>query len=173
MWLTGNSAIVTGAGRGVGQATAQALAAEGAQILAADLDGEGLAETTDSIVSVGGKSHALAGDVTSPEFAGKLVDAALQLFGGIDILVNNAGYTWDAAIHKMSDEQWRAMLDVHLTAPFRILRAASAYLRDTAKREIASEGRARARKVVNISSTSGTRGNFGQANYAAKAGVIA
>lgn len=111
--------------------------------------------------------------MTAQGFAETLVETALHFFDGIDILVNNAGFTWDGALHKMTDEQWQSILDVHLTAPFRIIRAASSYFRETAKREIATEGRAHARKIVNISSTSGTRGNFGQANYAAaKAGVV-
>src|SRR5207302_6404000 len=102
-----------------------------------------------------------------------IVNDAIVKFGGLEIIVNNAGYTWDAVIHKMSDEQWEAILAVHLTAPFRIIRAAAAYLRETAKLEHAAHGEARARKIVNVSSTSGTRGNPGQANYASgKAGVI-
>jgi 3-oxoacyl-[acyl-carrier protein] reductase len=171
--LEGKVAIVTGAGRGIGQAAAKMLAGEGAKVVSTDLDEKSLAETEGLIVKAGGQFHGIAGDVTSPEFAQTLVDGALQTFGGLDILVNGAGYTWDGTLHKMSDAQWQAMLEVHLTAPFRILRAASTYFRDTAKREIAGHGKARARKIVNVSSTSGTRGNFGQANYAAaKAGVI-
>jgi 3-oxoacyl-[acyl-carrier protein] reductase len=101
------------------------------------------------------------------------VKAAVDKFGGLDILVNNAGYTWDAVIHKMTDEQWDAIIAVHLTAPFRLIRAASGYLRETAKKEKETLGQARARKIINISSTSGTRGNPGQANYSSgKAGVI-
>jgi 3-oxoacyl-[acyl-carrier protein] reductase len=111
--------------------------------------------------------------VTAREFPARIVEAALAQFGGLDIIVNNAGYTWDGVIHKMSDEQWEAIIAVHLTAPFRIIRAASGYLRETAKREKAAQGAAHARKIVNISSTSGTRGNAGQANYAAgKAGIL-
>jgi 3-oxoacyl-[acyl-carrier protein] reductase len=173
MWLEDKTAIVTGAGQGIGRATAKLLAAQGARVVAADLDGKNLAQTISQIEEFGAKACALEGDVTAAGFAGRLVEAALEAFGGLDILVNNAGFTWDGTLHKMSDEQWQAMLEVHLTAPFRILRAAAPYLRDTAKREIAERGRARARKIVNVSSTSGTRGNFGQANYAsAKAGVI-
>jgi 3-oxoacyl-[acyl-carrier protein] reductase len=173
MWLDGKTAIVTGAGRGIGRAASRLLAAQGARVLGCDLDEKSLAETAACITQAHGKAHTLAGDVTSKEFAGTLVASALETFGGIDILVNNAGFTWDGVLHKMSDEQWQSILEVHLTAPFRILRAASSYFRETAKREIAVEGKARARKIVNISSTSGTRGNFGQANYAAaKAGIV-
>jgi 3-oxoacyl-[acyl-carrier protein] reductase len=171
--LQSKTAIVTGAGRGIGQATARLLAAEGAQVLASDLDEQPLAETVLSIAAAGGTAQALVGDVTASGFPSRLVETTHQAFGGLDILVNNAGFTWDGTIHKMTDEQWQAILDVHLTAPFRIIRAAAPLLRDAAKREIAAGGRARARKIVNISSTSATRGNFGQANYAAaKAGII-
>jgi 3-oxoacyl-[acyl-carrier protein] reductase len=171
--LAGNTAIVTGAGRGLGQATAQLLAAEGARVVVSDLDERPAAETVSSIREAGGVAHPLVGDVSASSFPARLVDTALQLFGGLDILVNAAGFTWDGTVHKMTDEQWQAIIDVHLSAPFRIIRAAAPYLRETAKREIAERGAAAARKIVNISSTSGTRGNFGQANYAAaKAGII-
>lgn len=171
--LEGKIAIVTGAGRGIGRATAERLAVEGARLLVSDLDAQALVETVARIASAGGAAHSLTGDVTVADFPRALIQAAQEAFGGLDILVNNAGFTWDGTIHKMTDEQWQAMLDLHLSAPFRIIRAASGLLRETAKREIAEHGSARARKIVNISSTTGTRGNFGQANYAAaKAGVI-
>lgn len=166
-------AIVTGSGRGIGRATAQMLAAEGARVVVSDLEAGFAEDTASAIRAAGGSAHVLCGDVSAPDFPRQLVDTTLGLFGGLDILVNNAGFTWDGTLHKMTDEQWQAMLDVHLTAPFRIIRAASAFLRPTAKREIAELGAARARKIVNISSTSATRGNFGQANYAAaKAGIV-
>jgi 3-oxoacyl-[acyl-carrier protein] reductase len=172
-WLEGKVAIVTGAGRGIGLATAHLLAAHGARIVAADLDKESLAATAAMISNPAENVQSIAGDVTEAGFAKTLVNGALEVYGGLDILVNNAGFTWDGTLHKMTDQQWQSMLDVHLTAPFRIIRAAAPYLRETAKREIAERGRARARKIVNVSSTSGTRGNFGQANYAAaKAGVV-
>ena len=114
----------------------------------------------------------MAGDVTAPDFAQKLVDAALESFGGLDIIVNNAGYTWDNVIQKTTDDQFLTMLNIHLVAPFRILRAASTHIRETAKRETA-EGRRVMRKVVNITSIAGTDGNAGQAGYSSgKAGVI-
>ncbi|HEV2232674.1 MAG TPA: SDR family NAD(P)-dependent oxidoreductase [Terriglobia bacterium] len=172
-WLDGKTAVVTGAGRGIGRATAQLLAAEGARLMVTDLDEEPLAYTASSIRAAGGTTHALVSDVTAPGFPSQLLDATLKQFGGLDILVNNAGFTWDGTIHKMTDEQWHSMLNVHLTAPFQIIRAAAPYFRETAKREIAERGAASPRKIVNVSSTSGTRGNFGQANYAAaKAGII-
>jgi len=170
--LSSKVALVTGAGRGIGRAIAQQLAAAGAAVMINDLDAAPAAETEAAIRSAGGRAASLAGDVTAPSFPQQLVDATLAAFRGLDILVNNAGYTWDNVIQKTSDEQFQAMLDIHVTAPFRILRAASAHLRETAKKETA-EGRRVMRKVVNITSISGIDGNPGQAGYASgKAGVI-
>ena len=166
-------AVVTGSGRGIGRATAQLLASEGARVVVSDLDAGFAQETAEAIRAAGGMAHVLPGDVSAPDFPSQLISTALEVFGGLDILVNNAGFTWDGTLHKMSDEQWEAILEVHLTAPFRIIRAAAPFLRESAKREMAERGAARARKIVNVSSTSATRGNFGQANYAAaKAGII-
>jgi 3-oxoacyl-[acyl-carrier protein] reductase len=172
-WLEGKVAIVTGAGRGIGQATAQLLATEGARVLLTDIDSGPVVAAAAAIRALGKAAHPLVGDITAPAFPQQLIETAREVFGGLDILVNNAGYTWDGTIHKMGDDQWQAMLEVHLTAPFRLIRAATPLLRETAKREIAQQGAAQARKIINVSSTSATRGNFGQANYAAaKAGVI-
>jgi 3-oxoacyl-[acyl-carrier protein] reductase len=169
--LNGKSALVTGAGRGIGRAIAQKLAAAGAAVMINDLDEAALAESL-VIMRQSGRAEALAGDITAPETPQELVDATLAAFGSLDIIVNNAGYTWDNVIQKMTDEQFQAMLDIHLTAPFRILRAASTWIRETAKRE-AAEGRRVMRKVVNISSISGLDGFAGQAAYSsAKAGVV-
>jgi len=171
--LQGKIAIITGSGRGIGRAAAELFARNGARVVLSDLDPEPLEQAVGAISEAGGEALALQGDVTDRDFPDLLVKATLEKFRGIDIIVNNAGYTWDAVIHKMSDEQWEAILAVHLTAPFRIIRAASPFLRETARREKAERGEAHARKVVNISSTSGTRGNAGQANYSSgKAGVI-
>jgi 3-oxoacyl-[acyl-carrier protein] reductase len=167
--LEGRAALVTGAGRGIGRAIAGSLAGAGAQVMINDLDAAPAAETAGAI---GNRSVALAGDVTQPEFPQRLVDATLEAFGSLDIIVNNAGYTWDNVIQKTSDEQFAAMLDIHVVAPFRILRAASAWIRETAKKEIA-EGRRVMRKVVNITSIAGADGNPGQAGYSSgKAAVI-
>src|SRR6185369_3557465 len=147
------------------------LASEGARVVINDLDAEPAQQTVADIVAAGGQAVACAGSVTDAAFADRFVGKALESYGGLDIIVNNAGYTWDNVVQKMTDEQWEAMLAVHLTAPFRILRAASNFIRDAARRE-AEEGRDVFRKVVNISSTSGVYGNAGQANYAAaKAGI--
>jgi 3-oxoacyl-[acyl-carrier protein] reductase len=141
--------------------------------VASDIDPLPSDEVVRAIQKTGGEAISVAGDITAKGFPEQLVKAAIDKFGGLDILVNNAGYTWDAVIHKMTDEQWDAIIAVHLTAPFRLIRAASGYLRDTAKKEKETLGQARARKIINISSTSGTRGNPGQANYSSgKAGVI-
>ena len=173
--LDSKVALITGAGRGIGRAIAAKLAAAGAAVMINDLDSAPAAEAAAYIRqfgAAGGRAAHLAGDVTAPDFAQKLVDATLASFGGLDIIVNNAGYTWDNVIQKTTDDQFLTMLNIHLVAPFRILRAASAHIRETAKRETA-EGRRVMRKVVNITSIAGTDGNAGQAGYSSgKAGVI-
>ncbi|HXE46821.1 MAG TPA: SDR family NAD(P)-dependent oxidoreductase, partial [Ramlibacter sp.] len=169
--LEGKVALVTGSGRGIGREIALKLASEGARVVVNDLDAEPAAQLVAEITAAGGAATDCAGSVTDIGFADRFVAAAVDTYGGLDIIVNNAGYTWDNVVQKMSDDQWEAMLAVHLTAPFRILRAASGFIRDAARRE-AEEGRDVFRKVVNISSTSGVYGNAGQANYAAaKAGI--
>ena len=166
--LDGKSALVTGSGRGIGRAIAQRLASAGARVMINDIDADAAAGTAQAI---GSRAAALAGDLTAPDFPQRLVEETISRLGSLDIIVNNAGYTWDNVIQKMTDEQFQAMLDIHLVAPFRILRAASGWIRETAKREIAA-GQRVMRKVVNISSISGTDGNSGQAGYSAgKAGV--
>ncbi len=170
--LSGQVAIITGAGRGIGRATALVFAREGARVVVSDIDTAPAEETVAAIKAAGGTAMVCAGDVTAPDFAEKIVQAAVDRWGGLHILVNNAGYTWDAVLHKMTDAQWQAMLDIHATAPFRMIRAAAPYFREAAKKEMA-EGSAVARKIINISSMAGTGGNAGQANYAsAKSAVI-
>ena len=169
--LSGKTAIVTGGGRGIGKAVVQRLVSAGANALVCDLDEEALQEMK---ASVGNSERVsiIRGDLIQADVPQQIVDAALQAFGSIDIIVNCAGFSWDSVIQKTSDEQFLAMLNIHIVAPFRLLRAASGYLRETAKREIAGGHRVM-RKVVNITSISGTDGNPGQAGYAAgKAGVI-
>jgi 3-oxoacyl-[acyl-carrier protein] reductase len=170
--LDSKVALITGAGRGIGRAIAEKLADAGAAVMINDLD-PGPASETEAAIRLSGRAAAhLAGDVTAPDFPQKLVDATLATFGGLDIIVNNAGYTWDNVIQKTTDDQYLAMLGIHLVAPFRILRAASTHIRLAAKRE-AAEGRRVMRKVVNITSIAGTDGNAGQAGYSSgKAGVI-
>jgi 3-oxoacyl-[acyl-carrier protein] reductase len=169
--LEGKVALVTGASRGIGRAIADKLGSHGARLVLNDVDATELATTVADLRSRGVDAVGVAGDVTRAGFGDELVGAAVDGLGALDIVVNNAGYTWDGTIAKMSDQQWDAMLDVHLTGPFRILRAAAPYFRDQAKRDQA-EGREVYRKVVNISSASGLGGNAGQVNYAAaKAGI--
>jgi 3-oxoacyl-[acyl-carrier protein] reductase len=170
--IEGKVAILTGSGRGIGAATAKMFGNEGASVVVCDLDPTPAEETAAAIRDAGGRAAVVAGDVTDPTFPAQLILATLDSFGGIDIIINNAGYTWDAVIQNTTDKQWYAMLDVHTTAPFRILREASQFIRETAKKEQAASGRANARKVVNVTSVSGVYGNAGQANYStAKAGV--
>ncbi|WP_418319890.1 SDR family NAD(P)-dependent oxidoreductase [Piscinibacter sakaiensis] len=170
--LEGKVAIVSGSGRGIGRAIAMKLAREGASVVVNDLDRAPAEQTVADINAVGGKVIACIGSVNADGFAEQFVKSALDGFGGLDIIVNNAGYTWDNVIQKMTDEQWQSILDVHLTAPFKILRAAADHFRQMAKLE-AEAGQEIFRKVVNISSIAGTGGNAGQANYsAAKSGIV-
>jgi 3-oxoacyl-[acyl-carrier protein] reductase len=167
--LDGKAAIVTGSARGIGRATAELLAGQGARVLVNDLDGD-VAEQ--AATEIAGDTAVFGGDLTRPGVPDELVQKAVDEFGRLDIIVNNAGYTWDGVAHKMTDEQFQAMLDIHTVVPFRIIRAAAPHLRDPAKKE-RDEGREVFRKIVNVSSVSGTMGNAGQVNYsAAKAGVV-
>ena len=165
-------AIVTGSGRGIGREIALKLAAEGAAVVVNDLDEGPAQQTVADIEAAGGRATACVGSVTEEDFAERFVQTAVDTFGGLDIIVNNAGYTWDSVVQKMTDEQWAAILDVHLTAPFKILRAAQPVISAAVKAAKAAGEPVPCRKVVNISSIAGLGGNAGQANYAAaKAGV--
>ncbi len=169
--LDGKITLITGSGRGIGRSIALKLAGEGARIVVNDLDAEPAQETVQAVRDAGGTAIACIGSVTAPDFAERFVDAAVTEFKGLDIIINNAGYTWDNVIQKMTDEQWYAMIDCHLTAPFRILRAAQPLIRRLSKTE-GERGERVIRKVVNISSVAGLFGNAGQSNYsAAKAGI--
>lgn len=165
--LDGKVAIVTGSGRGIGQAIALKLAGEGSAIVVNDLDDEPGNETAAMINDGGGRAITCNGDAAASDFGEKIVDAALDGLGGLDIIVNNAGYVWNTAIQNNTDEQFQAMLDIHTVAPFRILRAAYPHFRAAAKREAEELGWPRCRKVVNISSISGIYGAATQAAYAA------
>ncbi len=167
--LDGKVAIVTGSARGIGRATAELLSEHGASVLINDLDAD-LAEQTAS--EIAGETVVHGGDLTAPGACDALVQTAIDAWGRLDIIVNNAGYTIDGMLHKMSDEQFQRMLDIHTVVPFRVCRAAAPHLREPAKAE-REQGVEVFRKIVNVSSISGTMGNAGQANYAAgKAAVV-
>lgn len=168
--LSGKAAVVTGAARGIGRAIAGKLLEAGASVLLVDIDAAALSEAKAFLAQKGGEVAILAGDLTHPAFPQAAIDKLIREFGGIDIIVNNAGYTWDSVIQKTTDEQFQAMLDIHVTAPFRLLRAASHWLREKSKTEQPARIM---RKVVNVTSISGTDGNPGQAGYSSgKAAVI-
>jgi 3-oxoacyl-[acyl-carrier protein] reductase len=167
--LDGKAAIVTGSARGIGRATAALLTEHGARVLVTDLDEDVAREAAEGI---GGETAVFGGDLTADGVPEAVVERAMDAFGQLDIVVNNAGYTWDGMAHKMGDDQFRAMLEIHTVVPFRLLRAAAPYLREAGKAD-KEAGREIFRKVVNVTSISGTQGNLGQANYsAAKAGLV-
>ena len=166
--LDGKAAIITGSARGIGRASAELFISEGAKVLINDIDGDVAEQAAGEIE---GETAVFAGDLTKPGVPDELVAKANEAFGQVDIVVNNAGYTWDGVVHKMTDEQFQAMIDIHTVVPFRVIRALAPTWREAAKAEL-GEGREVFRKIVNITSISGTMGNAGQANYsAAKAGV--
>jgi 3-oxoacyl-[acyl-carrier protein] reductase len=170
--LTGSVALVTGAARGIGLAIATRLALSGASVLLADVDPEAVEQASRLLLQQGATTDAFAGDLTRAAVPEQMVRTAVERFGGLDIIVNNAGYTWDNVIQKTGDEQFQAMLDIHVVAPFRVLRAAAEYIRPAAKQE-KEENRPVVRKVVNITSISGTDGNAGQSGYSSgKAAVV-
>lgn len=170
--LENKVALITGSGRGIGRALALKLAGLGARVVVNDLDEAPALAVVKEIEAQGGAAVACNGDVSASDFGDRIVKAALDRFGGLDIIVSNAGFARDGVVHRMTDEAFQQMLDVHLMAPFRILRAAAEPIRTFAKRE-AAEGREVIRKVVLISSMAGTNGGAGQINYAsAKAGLI-
>jgi 3-oxoacyl-[acyl-carrier protein] reductase len=163
---------VTGSGRGIGNAIARKLASEGAAIVVNDLDETPAAETLAAIKQAGGRGVIVAGDVAAQDFGERIVADTLKALGRIDIVVNNAGYIWNTTIQNHTDEQWYAMIDVHATAPFRLLRALTPYLREASHKEKAA-GQDVTRKVVTISSASAVYGAATQLAYAtAKAALF-
>lgn len=167
--LDGKVAIVTGSARGIGRAAAELLVQHGARVLINDLDGDVAQQTS---TEIDGDTIVFAGDLTAPGVPDQLVAKVIDEWGQVDILVNNAGYTIDAPIHKMSDEAFQRMIDIHNVVPFRMCRAVAPHMREPAKKE-REEGREVFRKIVNVSSISGTMGNAGQANYSSgKSAVV-
>jgi 3-oxoacyl-[acyl-carrier protein] reductase len=158
--LDGKAAIITGSARGIGRATAELFVSEGAKVLINDIDADVAEQAAGEIQ---GETAVHAGDLTADGACDELVAKAQEAFGSVDILVNNAGYTWDGVVHRMTDEQFQAMLDIHTIVPFRMIRALAPGWREAAKAEVA-EGNEVFRKIVNITSISGTMGNAGQAN---------
>jgi len=166
-------AIITGSGQGIGEAAAHLFAKEGAKVVVSDLDQAKSDRVAAAIVAEGGSAISFPGDVTDPAYPDRILAHTVKVFGKINIIVNNAGYTWDGMLHKMTDKQWNAMLDVHNTAPFRMIRAAAPYMREQAKTEKEKGIPQQPRAIVNVSSTSGLHGNVGQANYStAKLGIV-
>ena len=171
--FTDQVVIITGAGRGIGAAAARLFAGYGAQVVVNDLNAEPAEAVVAEIEAAGGSATAVPGDVTDPAFPDQLMETAVAAYGKINVLVNNAGYTWDGMAHKMTDDQWQKILDVHATAPFRMIRAVAPHLREPAKQEKKAGAPMQNRCIVNVSSTSGLHGNVGQANYATgKMGIV-
>ena len=167
--LKNKVAVITGAGRGIGRATAILFAKEGAKVFITDIDKEPLEETISIIKTTGGIASGIQGDVTKKDDCEKIMKTAQP---SIDILANIAGMTCDKVLHQMSLEDWNFILNINLTGTFLCIQAATPYMRDVAKEESKS-GTIKTRSIINVSSTSGTTGNAGQANYAAsKAGII-
>ena len=170
--LQGRVAIITGAGRGIGAAAARVFGREGAKVVINDLDVAEAEASAEAVRAAGGEAIGVGGSVTDRAMPDRLVQAALDAYGTPDIIVNNAGFLWDGVLHKMTDKQFDEVIDCHLAAPFRLIRAAAPHIRAAAKLEAGRDGLPRDRAIINVSSTSGLHGNPGQANYAsAKAGI--
>jgi len=171
--LHGQVAIITGSGQGIGEAAAKVFAQEGAKVVVTDIDKIKSDNVASAITQSGGIAASFPGDVTNPSFAEEILAFTVKTFGKINILVNNAGFTWDGVIHKMTDKQWDKIIDVHITAPFRLIRAATPYMRDVAKTEKDKGLTQEPRCILNVSSVSGLYGNPGQINYStAKMGIL-
>lgn len=160
MRLNGKAAIVTGAGRGIGEAIAVMFAEQGAKVVLCDIDNENLTKVAGRIEGNGGTCLVEQGDIVDREFVKRMVDNTVKTFGEVDVLINNAAITRDAILHKMTEEQWDAVVDVNLKGSFNCLQAVAAHMRSREKGTI-----------INISSTS-RFGNPGQLNYSATKGAV-
>ncbi|MHC4159510.1 MAG: SDR family NAD(P)-dependent oxidoreductase [Planctomycetota bacterium] len=171
--LDGKVAIITGAGRGIGAAAAALFAEHGAKVVVSDIDIEPAKAVVDGISQSGYDAVEICGDITDPKFPELLVSETLAKYGTVNIIVNNAGYSWDGMLHKMTDKQFSAMLEVHNIGPFRLIRAAASHMRQQAKKEKTRGEEPKSRCIINVSSTSGLHGNIGQVNYStAKMGLV-
>ena len=165
--------LITGSANGIGYAAARQFASMGARLFINDLDAEACEKAARSIREGGSAAWALPGDITKPHIPDLLIERIIDRCGHLNILVNNAGFTWDGMLHKMTDDQWMEIQNVHTLAPFRLTRAIARIWRPLAKEEIETGRPHPHRCIINISSTSGLHGNIGQINYAtAKMGVI-
>ncbi|KAG1814309.1 NAD(P)-binding protein [Suillus subaureus] len=163
--LSGEVAIITGGGQGIGRSAALLFAKEGARVVVSDIDANKAAAVVDEIKAAGGDAISVAGDVGADDFPQKIVDATVKQYGKINHIVNNAGFTHDKMIHTMPDETYDIIMKIHVRAPFRLIRAAAPYFR-------VKSNPAENRSIVNVSSTSGLHGNVGQANYAAAKSAV-
>jgi 3-oxoacyl-[acyl-carrier protein] reductase len=171
--LDGKVAIVTGAGRGIGRATALRLAADGAAVVVNDIDGEPAHETADLVKQAGGVASVSLADTVDLAAARELADSTVEQHGKLDILVNNAGITRDRMFHNLDDDLFDFVLDVNLKTAVHATQAAMPHMREVAKAEIKANGKvAYQRKIVNTSSSVAFTGNPGQANYTAAKGAI-
>ncbi len=172
--LEGRVAVITGAGRGIGRATAVRFAQEGAVVVLNDIDADACEEAVSELERAGAVGHSVrVGDPTDLAFARALMDSTAEEHGGLDILVNNAGMTRDRMFHNLDDEQWDLVLDVNLRTAFHCTLAAMSHMREAAKREQAERGKpAYHRKITFTTSTTALTGNPGQANYTAAKGAL-
>lgn len=172
--LEGKVAVITGAGRGIGRATAVRFAEEGAAIVVNDVDPEPAEETAQAVKEAGGQVLVSTDNTIELDQARQMMAGAAEAFGKIDILVNNAGITRDKTFHNLDDELWDFVLNVNLRTAFHSTLAAMPYMRDAAKKEMGEQGQAAYHRKINFTtSVAALTGNPGQANYtAAKGGII-
>ena len=171
--LEGKVAVVTGAGRGIGRATAVRFAEEGARVVVNDVDPDPAEETASAIKEAGGEVLVSTDNTVDLDQARGMMDRAAEAFGSVDILVNNAGITRDKTFHNLDDELWDFVLNVNLRTAFHSTLAAMPHMRDAAKREMGEHGQPSYHRKINFTtSVAALVGNAGQANYTAAKGAI-